>query len=100
MNRFRPQNLPGWYIMKQRLQTGQSDNYHWQTRVKWTPVGWKFNHRVIANQFQRLHYLARHSPAPVALQWAKTYKVFERKHFGTSRASVRYLNKHSCYSWL
>ena len=101
MNRFRPQGISKTFVMKQRLQAGRSDNYNWQTRAKWYPAGWGFNKRVIGNHFGRLHYLACHAPEPIRKRWRKTYDNFMAKHFGTrGKASVRYLNKYSCHSWL
>jgi hypothetical protein len=87
--------------MKQRLKTGHSDNYNWQTRVKWYPAGWGFNKRVLGNMHSRLHYLACHAPKPIRKRWQTAHKVFMNKHFGDAgRASVRYLNKWSCHSWM
>lgn len=101
MNRFRPQDLPKSYLMKQRLKTGRSENYNWQTRVKWYPAGWTYNKKVIGDQFGRLHYLACHAPTPINKRWWKAYDNFMAKHFRTrGKASMRYLNTHSCHSWL
>lgn len=101
MNKFRPQNISKRYIIRQRLRTGRLDVYNWQSRVKWYPVGWGLNKRVIGDQFSRLHYLACHAPGPIRKKWWPAYKSFVARHFGdSSRASVRYLNKHSCHSWL
>lgn len=101
MNKFRPQDLGKSYVMKQRLRYGRSDNYNWQTRVKWYPAGWGFNKKVIGAIHSRLHYLACHAPEPIQRKWKKAYKVFCDKHFGDAgKASVRYLNTYSCHSWL
>ncbi len=101
MNKFRPQDTSKRSIIKQRLKYGRTDNYNWQTRVKWYPAGWGFNKRVIGNQHSRLHYLACHAPEPIRKQWRTTYKAFMDKHFGDAgRASVRYLNKWSCHNWM
>lgn len=101
MNLFRPQDLPKAYIFKQRLAFGRSDNYNWQTRIKWHPAGWGFNKKVIGNMHSRLHYLACHAPKPIQKRWSKTYDNFQAKHFGSKgKASVRYLNTYSCHSWL
>ena len=99
MNKFRPQDLPKSFVVKQRLQQGRAENYNWQARVKWYPAGWGFNKRVIGDQFSRLHYLARHAPAPVQKKWSQAYDVFYKKHFGVG-ASMRYLNTWSCHAWL
>lgn len=100
MNKFRPQDLPKSYIYKQRLAFGRVDNYNWQTRIKWYPVGWKFNQRVISDQFSKLHYLACHAPKPIQKKWHKAYEVFYRKHFGSDKISIRYANKYTCHSWM
>jgi len=100
MNKFRPQDIPKSFTIKQRLKYGRSDNYNWQTRVKWYPAGWGFNKKVIGGIHGRLHYLACHAPKPIQLKWKNAYKVFYKKHFGTHRASARYLNNWSCHSWM
>lgn len=101
MNKFRPQDIPKSYIIKQRLIYGRSDNYNWQTRIKWYPAGWKFNHKVIGDQFSKLHYLACHAPLPIKKKWKKAYDNFQAKHFATrGKASIRFLNEHTCHRWL
>lgn len=101
INRFRPQDLPKFYVMKQRLKEGRSDNYNWQSRIEWYPVGWGFNKRKISKQFQRLHYLACHAPEPIQKQWKKAYNLFMKKHFAiVGKTSMRFLNNHTCHSWL
>jgi hypothetical protein len=100
MNKFRPQDLPKSYIFKQRLAYGRADTYKWQTRVKWYPVGWKLNNRIIGDQFSRLHYLACHAPLPIQKKWNNAYKLFYTKHFGGTKISMRYANKYTCHSWL
>ena len=100
MNKFRPQDLPKSYTIKQRLKYGRTDNYNWQTRIKWYPAGWGFNKKVIGDMHGKLHYLACHAPKPIQKRWAKAYNIFYKKHFGTQHASVRYLNNWSCHSWL
>lgn len=100
MNKFRPQDLSKRYIIKERLKYGRSENYNWQTRVKWYPAGWGFNKKVIGDMHGKLHYLACHAPKPIQKRWTKAYDNFYKKHFGTKHASVRYLNEWSCHSWL
>lgn len=101
MNKFRPQDLPKSFVMKQRLKYGRTDSYNWQTRVKWYPAGWRLNKQTLGNIHSRLHYLACHAPEPVSKKWAKAYKVFMNKHFGDSgKASMRYLNTYSAHSWM
>lgn len=100
MNKFRPQDLPKIYTIRERLKYGRSDNYNWQTRVKWYPAGWGFNKKVIGDMHSKLHYLACHAPKPIQKRWSKAYEMFYKKHFGTKHASVRYLNNYSCHAWL
>lgn len=100
MNKFRPQDLSKIYTIRERLKYGRTDNYNWQTRVKWYPAGWGFNKKVIGDMHSKLHYLACHSPKPIQKRWDKAYKVFYKKHFGTHLASMRYLNNYSCHAWL
>lgn len=101
MNKFRPQDLPKSYIMKQRLKYGQNDNYNWQTRIEWFPAGYGLNKRTIAKQFQKLHYLACHAPKLVAKRYKSAYTLFENKHFARKgKASMRFLNRYTCHSWL
>lgn len=101
MNMFRPQGMTKAYVFKQRLKFGRSDNYNWQSRVKWYPAGWGFNKRVLGRIHSRLHYLACHAPAPIRVKYRNVYREFCKKHFGDAgRGSVRYLNKYSCHSWL
>lgn len=101
MNLFRPQDIPTSYVMRQRLKTGRSDNYNWQTRIKWYPAGWGYNKRVLGGIHSRLHYLACHAPGPIRKRWSHAYNAFQAKHFGfRGKASVRYLNTWSCHSWM
>ena len=100
-NRFRPSSaMDTRTIMKMRRVHGRTDNYNWRIRVEWYPAGYRLNKKTIFKQFGRLHYLACHSPEPVARKWQKVYNNFHTKHFGTFKASMRYLNKWSCHSWL
>ena len=102
MNKFRPSSsMDTRGIMKMRRTYGRTDNYNWQSRVEWYPVGFRLNHRTILKQFGQLHYLACHAPAPVTRQWQRAYNNFHTRHFGAFRgASMRYLNRWSCHSWL
>lgn len=97
----RPQDLPKRFTIKERLRYGKSQNYNFCNRVKWWPAGWKYNQKVLGGIHSRLHYLACHSPGPVAKKWEHTYKEFQTKHFGNVKlASVRYLNNWSCHKWM
>jgi hypothetical protein len=100
LNKFRPQDLSKTYVMKQRLKTGRSENYNWQTRVEWYPAIWSTHQQQLSKRFTRLHYLACHAPAPIRKQWANAYKMFYKRHFGTDNASMRYLNKYTCHNWM
>ena len=101
-NMFRPSSSSNKInVMKMRLKYGRTDNYNWRSRVEWYPVGFKLNHRTIFKQFGRLHSLACHSPEPIEKRWQNAYNAFQAKHFGAFKgASMRYLNKWSCHSWL
>jgi hypothetical protein len=102
-NKFRPSSaMITKSIMRERLKFGSClGNYNWQSRVEWYPVGFKLNHKTIFKQFGKLHYLACHSPEPIQKKWQSAYNNFHTKHFGAFKgASMRYLNKYSCHSWL
>lgn len=101
-NKFRPSSsMSTRLIMKERRKYRHTDNYNWQSRIEWYPVGFKLNHKTIFKQFGKLHYLACHAPKPVTKKWQKAYNNYYTRHFGThDGASVRYLNKWSCHSWL
>jgi hypothetical protein len=101
MNKFRPQDLPKSYVMKQRLKTGRADSYNWQTRVEWYPANWTRHQQMLSKRFAHLHYLSEHAPAPIQQRWKHAGRAFMKKHFGDAgRGSMRYLNKWSCHSWL
>jgi hypothetical protein len=101
-NKFRPSSsMDTRNVMRVRRLYGKTDNYNWQTRIEWYPVGFKLNHKTIMKQFMRLHYLACHAPNTVTKKWKSAYNNFDTKHFGVfGGASMRYLNKWSCHSWL
>lgn len=101
MNKFRPQKIAKSYIMRQRLKTGRSESYNWQSRVEWYPAVWGKHQQQFAKRFARLHYLGCHAPAPIQQRWKPAYRAFMARHFGTEgNASMRYLNTWSSYSWL
>lgn len=101
MNKFRPQDISKTFVMKQRLKTGRSDNYNWQSRVEWYPANWGKHKQQFAKRFARLHYLACHAPAPIQKRWKHAEQAFMNKHFGSGgKGSMRYLNKWSAHSWL
>jgi hypothetical protein len=101
-NKFRPSSSTDKkHIMKMRRLYGRTDNYNWQSRIEWYPVGFKLNHKTIFKQFGKLHYLACHAPDATTKRWQKAYNTFYKKHFGAYKGgSMRYLNKWSCHSWL
>jgi hypothetical protein len=101
-NKFRPSSaMTTKSVMRERRKYGSClGNYNWQSRVEWYPAGYGFNKKIISRQFGKLHYLACHSPKPIAEKWQKAYNNFYKKHFGVYKASVRYLNKWSCHSWM
>ena len=86
--------------MRQRRIYGRTDNYNWQSRIQWYPVGFKLNHKTIVKQFGRLHYLACHAPEPITKKWRNAYANFYKKYFGTGKASVRFANTYTAHSWL
>jgi hypothetical protein len=86
--------------MLDRLKCGYTNNYNWQSRVEWYPAGFKLNRKNIFKQFGKLHYLACHSPVPIQKKWSKVYDNFHKRHFGTFKGSMRYLNQWSCHAWL
>ena len=100
-NRFRPSSsMTTRSIMLGRRKYGRTDSYNWQSRVEWYPAGFKLNRKTIFKQFGNLHYLACHSPEPVAKKWKHAYNTFHARHFGSFNASMRYLNNWSCHAWL
>lgn len=99
MNKFRPQDISAKYKLKQYIRTGRIENYNWQTRIKWYPVGWGFNKRVIGGIFGRLHYLACHAPAPVQKRYQRAYRALEARLI-PRKASIRYINTYSAGAWL
>jgi hypothetical protein len=102
-NKFRPSSaMDTKSIMRERRKYGSNlGNYNWQSRVEWYPAGFKLNRKTIFKHFGKLHYLACHSPDPITKKWQKAYNNFYIKHFGAFKgASMRYLNKWSCHSWL
>lgn len=102
MNKFRPSSSgTTLYIMKQRRIYGRTDNYNWQTRTEWYPVGYGLNKRTIMKQFIKLHYLACHAPESVTKKWQSAYNQFQNKHFASKgKASMRFLNTYTAHSWL
>ena len=100
MNRFRPQAVSKSYIIKQRLHYGRTDNFNWQTRRTWTPVGMTPHQAGIVRRWQQIHHWACHAPA-CAPHWKKANDLFNQRHLGsTGRGSMRYLNTWSAHSWL
>ncbi len=97
---YRPQDLPKKFIMQERLLGGGRVNYNFCNRTKWYPAGWKFNKITLGKMHAKLHYLAWHAPKPIQKKYKKIYDNFSKIHFGSNRASVRYLNKYSCHSWM
>jgi hypothetical protein len=98
---FRPQSLSKKFTIKSR-RLGRNETYNFVDRIvfAWQPAGWRFNKKTIARMHSRLHYLACHAPTPVRKKWKAAHDIFYKKHFGTDSASVRYLNRWSCHSWM
>ena len=100
MNKFRPQELSKVSVMKERLKTGRSTNYNWQTRIKWYPASYTKNQISILRRWQQIHHFACHTAKP-AQHWIVANKMFCKQFFGDGgKASMRYLNKWSAHSWL
>ena len=96
----RPRDINKRFYIKER-RYGNTINYNFCNRGRWYPAGWVLNQRTLGNIHSKLHYLARHAPRPIRDKWDKIYKIFHKKHFGDhKRASVRFLNKYTCYNWL
>jgi hypothetical protein len=76
-NKFRPSSsMTTKSIMRERRKHGSLlGSYNWQSRVEWYPAGYKLNRKTI-------------------------FKQYYKKHFGSFKASVRYLNNWSCHNWL
>ena len=100
MNRFRPQELPKSYVMKQRLKYGRTDNFNCQTRVRWLPIGMTKNRVSILRRWQQIHHFASHTKRP-AQHWRVSNQMFCKQFLGSKgNASMRYLNTYSAHSWL
>jgi len=100
---FRPMTMHKPATIKLRLKGYDNAwiNYNFPRRAKWFLAGWGINKRTIGSIHSRMHYLACHAPEPIQKQWRTKYAVFMKNHFGDNgRASMRYLNKYSCHSWL
>ena len=100
MNKFRPQEVSKVSVMKQRLKYGRTDNYNWQTRTKWVPVGYTKNQISILRRWQQIHHYSSHAHH-CAPHWKVAEKMFNKQFLGSEgKASMRYLNKWSAHSWL
>ena len=99
MNRFRPQSVSKKYQLKRRIKLGIVDNYQWQSRIRWYPVGWKINHQTLGRIFGQLHYLGSHAPDPIRAKWHSREMLF-LKHRIPRKASIRYIEKFSAARWL
>lgn len=97
--KFRPQNLPKFFIMRERLKTGKLFNYNWQDRTKYVLIGDTVNKRVLRNIFGQLHYRACHAPIAVQKRWGGAYRRFRRMHL-PDRGSMNFLNNWTAHSWL
>lgn len=99
--RFMPIEKVKQSIYRVRIKGFKFESDNFGSRIKWYPAGWKVNNKVIGNQHSNLHYLAWHAPIAVRKKYETAYINFRNKHFGyADKASVRYLNKWSCHSWL
>jgi hypothetical protein len=100
-NKYRPSDVSKKYRIRYRLETGRSESFHWHSRVRWYPVGWKLNRQTLGRIFSRLHYLGCHAPKPIQLKYKRVYNLFEEKYFASKgKASSRYLGNNTAYKWL
>ena len=100
MNRFRPQDIPKSYVMKQRLHYKRVDNFNWQTRINWVPASMTKNQVSIFRRWQQIHHFASHTKCP-AQHWKVANEMFGKNFLGNAgNASCRYLNTYSAHSWL
>jgi len=97
---FKPQDLPKKFTMQERRLGGKKINYNFVSRVKWKSFDWNINQIFLVNTHSRLHYLACHSPTKIQQRYKKVYTLFMNNHFGSHKASIRYLNNWSCHSWM
>lgn len=100
MLRFRPQSLPTRFLVKERLQTGRTNNYNWQSRVTWIPAGLTKNRIGILRRWQQIHHHACHTEKP-RQYWVAANKMFEQRFLASrGKASMRFLNTYTAHSWL
>ena len=97
---FRPKNYSKYLILRHRLEGGTISMRNFQVRNAYKPAFYTKHQAQFAKRFWKLHYLAVHAPDPVRKQWINVYKNFYKKHFGDDKASTRFLNKYTCWSWL
>jgi len=99
---FQPQQISKlWMIRERRQGSPWAFNTNFKLRSNYVPAGWTKHQNQFAKRFSRLHYLACHSPKPIAIKWRSVYNQYMKKNFGVGgKASTRYLNKYSCHSWL
>jgi len=101
LQKYRPVCISKKHRIKYRLETGRSESYHWCSRVRWYPAGWKLNRQTLGRVFSKLHYLGCHAPKPIQQKYKRVYNQFQEKHFATKgKASVRYLDTYTAYKWL
>lgn len=97
---FRPQEFKR-ATSKALSKNNKHVDYNFRNRTNFKFKEFKLNHYVIFRIFQRLHYLACHSPEPVRLKYKHAYDSFHKKYFGdTNRTSVRFANTHTAHRWL
>ena len=100
-NKYRPSDVSKKYRIRYRLETGRSESFHWHSRVRWYPVGWKLNRQTLGRIFSRLHYLGCHSPKPIQQKYKRVYNLFTEKYLATKgKASSRYRKNNTAHKWL
>jgi hypothetical protein len=99
--KFRPSDHGPRTVMRERRRGGYT-SYNFRGRGPTYHV-WNnepFNRQVLGRIAGRLHYLACHAPDAVKKQWRKANELFDNKHFGNGKQSVRYSNTYTCHAWM
>jgi len=100
-SRFRPIEVHRPFRVKHYLLYGKlPKNYNWVPYQQYVLAKQTNPNSAIRKAFLVLHYLATHSPEKVQIKYRKAYNRFYKKHFGSEKANMKYLNKYSCHSWL
>ena len=85
---------------KDKTRAHKRDRYSAVHQVAEAPLPVDTWHRFIFVAHSFLHRKGSHSPIQVEKKYNSVERKFYRIHFGSYRASMRYLNKYSCHSFL